>query len=218
MAWVQNCSSSIANTLGWLSQMIQSSGPGVRLLNFWLIGWEEWSDPQSWFVKSSPGVTRVLYKIIDITTYQWHALIPPSLKWYHMSAVASQITSNSTVCSTSLFRLTSKKTSQRACHWPFVREIYQWRLGGGGFTNVWRAFKNILSKSMYCSNWNSYEDFNLKLCTCAKSMVLGTHTKFRLEILTINVISEIVYFREIILASSRYVNEKNPWIPLTKGQ
>ena len=32
---------------------------------------------------------------------------------------------------------------------------------------------------------------------CAQSHDLGMHTKFQLEILTINVISGIVYFREL---------------------
>ena len=41
----------------------------------------------------------------------------------------------------------------------------------------------------------------LKICMCAQSHALGTHTKFQLEILTINVISGIVYFRKIILES-----------------
>ena len=40
---------------------------------------------------------------------------------------------------------------------------------------------------------------------------LGTRTKFQLEILTINVISGMVYFRDIILESSRKVSETTPW-------
>ena len=43
-------------------------------------------------------------------------------------------------------------------------------------------------------------------------MALGTPTKFQLEILTINVISDIVYFREIILESSRNISETTPSI------
>ena len=46
---------------------------------------------------------------------------------------------------------------------------------------------------------------------CAQSMALGTRTKFQLEILTINVISGIVYFREIILESSWNISETTPW-------
>ena len=57
---------------------------------------------------------------------------------------------------------------------------------------------------MRISSWN--------LCTCAQSHALGTHTKFQLEILTVNVISGIVYFREIILESSRNVCETTPSI------
>ena len=43
-------------------------------------------------------------------------------------------------------------------------------------------------------------------------MALGTCTKIQLEILAIDVISDIVYFREIILESSRNVSETTPWI------
>ena len=46
---------------------------------------------------------------------------------------------------------------------------------------------------------------------CAQSHALGTHTKFRLEILTLNVISSVEDFREIILESSRNVSETTPW-------
>ena len=48
---------------------------------------------------------------------------------------------------------------------------------------------------------------------CAQSLALGTLTKFQLEILTINVISGIVYFREISLKSSRNVSETTPLGP-----
>ena len=41
-------------------------------------------------------------------------------------------------------------------------------------------------------------------------MALGTCTKFQIQILTINVISGIVYFHEIILESSRNVSETTP--------
>ena len=40
---------------------------------------------------------------------------------------------------------------------------------------------------------------------CTQSHALSTRTLFQLEILNINVISGIVYFREIILKSSRNV-------------
>ena len=52
----------------------------------------------------------------------------------------------------------------------------------------------------------------LKLCTCAQSNALGTRTKFQLEILTINVISGIVYFCEISLESLLNVSETTPRI------
>ena len=73
---------------------------------------------------------------------------------------------------------------------------------------------------MYCQNLTSYEHYKLKLCSCAQSQLklcscaqchaLGTRTKFQLEILTINVINSIVYFRDIILVSSRNVSETTP--------
>ena len=79
------------------------------------------------------------------------------------------------------------------------------------FTKVSRALQDILLKFVYWRNRSSYENFKLKLCTCAQSMALGTRTKFQFKILTINVISIIVYFREIILESSRNVSETTPW-------
>ena len=81
---------------------------------------------------------------------------------------------------------------------------------GDCFTNVSRALQNILSKFVFCRIHTSYENFKLKLCTCAQSHALDTRTKFQLEILTINVISGIVYFRKIILGSSRNVSETTP--------
>ena len=47
---------------------------------------------------------------------------------------------------------------------------------------------------------------------CAQTHALDTRTKFRLEILTVIVISGGVYFREIILESSRNVSETTPRI------
>ena len=85
---------------------------------------------------------------------------------------------------------------------------------GGCFTNVSQALQDILSKFVYCRNRTSYENFKLKLCTRAQSPALGTRTKFQLEILTINVISGMVYFREIFLESSRNVSETTPGISL----
>ena len=81
---------------------------------------------------------------------------------------------------------------------------------GGCFTNVSRALQKILSKFVYCTNSTCDENFKLKLCTCAQSLALGTRTNFQIEILTINVISGVVYFRENILGSSRNVSETAP--------
>ena len=85
------------------------------------------------------------------------------------------------------------------------------RVPGGCFTNVSRALQDILLNFVYCRIRTSYENFKLKLCTCAQSMTLGTRTKFQFEILTINVISSIVYFRDIILERSRNVSETTLW-------
>ena len=81
---------------------------------------------------------------------------------------------------------------------------------GGCFTNVSRALQKILSKFVYCTNSTCDENFRLKLCTCAQSLALGTRTNFQIEILIINVISGVVYFRENILGSSRNVSETAP--------
>ena len=40
-------------------------------------------------------------------------------------------------------------------------------LGTGGGTNISRALQYILSKCVYCRNRTSYENFKLKLSTCA---------------------------------------------------
>ena len=95
----------------------------------------------------------------------------------------------------------------------------RWRIINFGLDNGLRQ-QNKLFKIF---SWNlcfaeivvlgsSYENFKMKLCTCAQSMALGTRTKFQLEILSINVISGIVYFRGIILESSRNVSETTPWL------
>ena len=43
-------------------------------------------------------------------------------------------------------------------------------------------------------------------------MALDTRSKFQLEILTLNVISGIVYFHKIISERSRIVSETTPWL------
>ena len=78
----------------------------------------------------------------------------------------------------------------------------QFEAPGGCFTNILRALQNILSKLVYYRNHTSYENFKLKLCASAQ----GTHTKFQPEIVTIIVISGIVYFRK----SSWSISETTP--------
>ena len=67
----------------------------------------------------------------------------------------------------------------------------------GVFTNVSQALQNILSKFVYCRNRTSYKNFKRKIRVCAQSHALGTHAKFQLGILTINVVSGIVYFSRV---------------------
>ena len=109
-----------------------------------------------------------------------------------------------------------ESTIQRALHvqdpgWSVRCNIVSNLYGTGGcFTKLLTALQSILSKFVYCGNNTCYANFKLKLCTCAHSHTLGTRTKFQLEILTINVIFGIVYFRKIILESSRNVSETTP--------
>ena len=63
---------------------------------------------------------------------------------------------------------------------------------------------------MYSRNRTPYENFKLKLCTCAQSHPLGTHTNFQLAIIIVIVIFGIAYFRDIILEILRNVNETTP--------
>ena len=100
----------------------------------------------------------------------------------------------------------------------FWNSLFKYTIWAGGcFTNVSRALQDILSKVVYCRNRTSYENFKLTLCTCAQSHALGTRTKFQLEILNANVIFGIVYFRKIILESSRKVSETTPRSQLYLG-
>ena len=155
--------------------------------------------------------------------------------WCHyndviMSVMPSQITSLTIVYST-VYLGAAQRKHQSFASLAFVRGIHRWPVNspqkgpvtrkrlpfddvimagdvwedstsGGCFTNVSRALQNILSNFGYRRNRTSYANFKLTLCTCA--------TKFQLEILTINVISGIVYFREIVLESSRNVSETTP--------
>ena len=87
---------------------------------------------------------------------------------------------------------------------------------GGCFTNLWQALQNNLAKIHNARNHICGENFKLKLCTCAQSMALGTHTKFQLEILIRGTISAIHKFWENILESSRNVSETTPRLQMCK--
>ena len=76
-----------------------------------------------------------------------------------------------------------------------------------------RELSKIFSRHLCITESHTFdENFKLKLCTWAQSYALGTRTKFQHKILTINVISGIVYFRDIILESSRTLSETTPWL------
>ena len=70
--------------------------------------------------------------------------------------------------------------------------MYYVHPAGGCFTNVAWAPQNTPLKFVYSRNDSSYENF-----TC---------TEFQLEILTITVISGIVYFHAIILESTQNIS------------
>ena len=81
------------------------------------------------------------------------------------------------------------------------------------FAIINRAIKGLhcnLSNFLYCRNHTSYENFKIKLRTCAQSHALGTCRRSQLEILTINVFSDIAYFRGITLESSRNFSKTIP--------
>ena len=75
-----------------------------------------------------------------------------------------------------------------------MRQINTLRPGGYFTNDVSHALQNIPSKFVYCRNRTSYENFKLTLYI----HVPKAHTKFQLEILIINVSSDIVYIRKII--------------------
>ena len=67
---------------GQFSWTIRSSELGDGLLNSWfVIGWEEWSDPQSWFVKPDPGglfdIKRSSYQYRKFHSWDMTSLWPP---------------------------------------------------------------------------------------------------------------------------------------------
>ena len=90
---------------------------------------------------------------------------------------------------------------------PWIAPVSMVTGPGGCFTNVSRALQNNLAKIHNARNHIYGKNFKLKLCMCAQSMALGTHTKFQLEILIRSTISAIHKFRENILESSRNVSE-----------
>ena len=66
---------------------------------------------------------------------------------------------------------------------------------------------NNLAKIYNARNDIYAENVKLKLCTCAQSMTLATHSKFQLAILIRSTILVIYKFRENILESSRNISE-----------
>ena len=92
--------------------------------------------------------------------------------------------------------------------------LYISRLGNC-FTYILRALKDILLKLVYCRNRISNENFKLKPCMCAHDF--GTHTKFQLEILTMNVISGIVYFQKILFWRATETNPGDAYMDQWTG-
>ena len=90
---------------------------------------------------------------------------------------------------------------------PSILTQFAWNHPGCCYTNVLRALQNNLAKINSARNSIYVENFKLKLCACAKSMALGTGTKFQLEIRTRSTISAIHKFQENILKSSWNVSE-----------
>ena len=69
----------------------------------------------------------------------------------------------------------------------------------------------IISKKIYDAKIHFYEEnLTLKLCTCAQSYALGTHTKFQIEILIRGTIYVIRKFQENILESLWNICETTP--------
>ena len=66
-----------------------------------------------------------------------------------------------------------------------------------GFTNCSRALQNNLRKICNARNHIFSKNFELKICTCAQCLALGTHTKFQLKILMRSAISAVQKFRQI---------------------
>ena len=62
------------------------------------------------------------------------------------------------------------KRFQRWAH----KHVEKW-IHGGCFTNALHTLQNILSKLLQKSYF--YENFKLKLCTCAKKAVLKAHVQ-----------------------------------------
>ena len=103
-------------------------------------------------------------------------------------------------------------------HW-LHRVCLAWKLEDQGVISLTFASspKYSLEICVLQKSYISYENYQLKLCTCAQNHGLGTCTKFQLEILTINVISGIVYFHEIIWESLQNVSETTPRQSFQKG-
>ena len=101
------------------------------------------------------------------------------------------------VCVSILYRFSTLKYQKFKCFFPLILHCQCCFCGWPGDVSL--TFRELL-KFVYCRNSTSYdENFKRHLCTCVHA--LGTRTKFQLGILTINVISCIDYFREIILVS-----------------
>ena len=103
----------------------------------------------------------------------------------------------------------SAPSRQKAVTWNRNDQVQH---AGGCFNSVSRVLQNNLAKIHNARNHFYGENFKLKICTCAQSMALGTHTKFQLEILIRSTISAIHKFWKNILESSRNASETTPYM------
>ena len=96
---------------------------------------------------------------------------------------------------------------------PLFELLRDW----GCITNVFRTLQNIHLKFVYCKNYNSYENFNPKLCTCVQSHALGARTKFQLWYLRHKYDFWRFIFSRDYLEISRNVSETTPCTPTSSS-
>ena len=92
--------------------------------------------------------------------------------------------------------------------------LLEWLVGVGVFRvcELSKMMSRKYTNTVYNARNHIYgENFELKICTCARSIAWGTRTKFQLEIPIKSTTSAIYKFRKSILESSRNVSDTFPW-------